>query len=119
LFAWTVFACSLNCIELRLQLIVFGFFFNFAVEKTSYLFRHFRDKIVVSHIIWKDLKFWSLKSLLNYLFVCFYFLFIQFSMNISQSPLLAITLVGLSGLTSLSNVPRSYALGVSLFCLFS
>ena len=46
-----------SLLELRLQLIVIGFFFNFAVEKAFYLNRHFRGKIVVSHIIWKDLKF--------------------------------------------------------------
>ena len=40
------FACSLSLLELRLQLIVIGFFFNFAVEKAFY-FHHSRGKIVV------------------------------------------------------------------------
>ena len=47
-----------SLLELRLQLIVIGFFSNFAVEKAFFTcFRHYCDKIVVSHIIWKDLKF--------------------------------------------------------------
>ena len=80
------------------------------------VFTTYSGKIVVSHLTERPSNLIKLKNLLNYLFVCFFF--IQFSMTICCNPFFQGYLVGSSGLASLSNVPRSTrsveALGLSL-----
>ena len=68
-FAWTVFRLFSFIAWASFTVNCYWVFFNFAVEKA--LFSPLSWQNCSSHIIWKDLKFWSLKSLLNYLFVCF------------------------------------------------